>query len=135
MTARVRIGLVAVALLVGTADQGAAQRQAQPQRQAQAQPPEWDRIFRSVLPRADTQDQKAQKKQQGKQPARQRAPTRIVVRPVQRYRHDATEFPRTDNLGYPGRNAVRQCRSWLATEHRVSGTVVTPQMRCWWQSG
>jgi hypothetical protein len=30
-------------------------------------------------------------------------------------------------------NAVRQCRSWLVTEYRVSGTVVTPQMRCWWE--
>jgi hypothetical protein len=135
MTAKVRIGLVAVALLVTTADQGAAQRQTQPQRQAQAQqPPEWDRIFRSVLPQPDTRAQAAQKKQQSKQQAR-RAPTRVIVRPIQRYRYDATEFPRTDNLGYPGRNAVRQCRSWLATEYRPSGTVVTPQMRCWWQSG
>jgi hypothetical protein len=134
MTARTAIGFVAIALLIGSAGQGVAQRQAQPQRQAQAQPPEWDRIFRSVLPQPDTRAQAAQKKQQSKQQAR-RAPTRIIVRPVQRYRYDATEFPRTDNLGYPGRNAVRQCRSWLATEHRPSGTVVTPQMRCWWQSG
>ena len=133
MTVKVRIGLVAVALLVGTADHGVAQRQTQPQRQAQAQP-EFDRIFRSVLPQPDARAQQ-QKKQQAKQPARQRAPTRITVRPVLRYRHDATEFPRTDNLGFPGRNAVRQCRSWLATEHRMSGTVVTPQMRCWWQAG
>jgi len=34
---------------------------------------------------------------------------------------------------YPGPNAVRQCRSWLVTEYRVSGPVITPQMRCWWQ--
>jgi len=134
MTARTTIGFVAIALLLGSAGQGLAQRQAQPQRQAQAQPPEWDRVFRSVPPQADARAQKAQKKQQGKQQAR-RAPTRIIVRPILRNRHDATEFPRTDNLGYPGRNAVRQCRSWLATEHRPSGTVVTPQMRCWWQSG
>ena len=64
-----------------------------------------------------------------------RAPTRVIVRPILRERLDSTEFPRSDYLGYPGRNAVRQCVSWLATEHRPSGTVVTPQMRCWWQRG
>src|SRR5688572_1112660 len=46
-----------------------------------------------------------------------RAPTRIIVRPVRPVpglpnRHDSTEFPRSDNLGFPGRNAVRQCKSW-----------------------
>ena len=34
---------------------------------------------------------------------------------------------------YPGPNAVRQCRSWLVTEYRVSGPVIVPQMRCWWE--
>jgi len=33
---------------------------------------------------------------------------------------------------YPGRNAKRLCRSWLAKEYRVSGPVIVPQMRCWW---
>jgi hypothetical protein len=33
---------------------------------------------------------------------------------------------------YPGRNAKRYCRSWLAKEYRVSGPVIVPQMRCWW---
>ena len=28
--------------------------------------------------------------------------------------------------------AKRFCRFWLATEYRVSGTVITPQQRCWW---
>lgn len=102
------IGIVAAALLLGIADG------------AQAQPPNWDRTVWPAPPK-----QKAQK----------RAPTRIIVRPILRNRHDATEFPRSDNLGYPGPNAVRQCVSWLATEHRLSGTVVTPQMRCWWQRG
>lgn len=32
----------------------------------------------------------------------------------------------------PGRRLVRQCEAWYATEHRLAGTVVTPQMRCWW---
>ena len=34
-----------------------------------------------------------------------------------------------------GRNAVRQCTSWLATEYRPSGTVIVPRMRCWWERG
>jgi hypothetical protein len=34
---------------------------------------------------------------------------------------------------YPGPNAVRQCRSWLAREYRVSGPVIVPQMYCWWE--
>ena len=33
----------------------------------------------------------------------------------------------------PGPNAKRYCRSWLAKEYRPSGTVITPQMTCWWQ--
>jgi hypothetical protein len=101
------IAIVAAALLLGAAGG------------AQAQPPDWDRTVRPAP----------------KQKAQKRAPTRVIVRPILRNRHDATEFPRTDNLGYPGPNAVRQCVSWLATEHRLSGTVVTPQMRCWWQRG
>jgi len=34
---------------------------------------------------------------------------------------------------HPGPNAQRYCRSWLAKEYRVSGTVIVPQMRCWWE--
>ena len=34
---------------------------------------------------------------------------------------------------YPGPNAKRYCRSWLAKEYRVSGPVVVPRMRCWWE--
>ncbi len=30
-------------------------------------------------------------------------------------------------------NATRHCVAWLAKEYRVSGTVITPQQRCWWQ--
>jgi hypothetical protein len=134
MTARTGIGFIAIALLLSSAGQALAQRQAV-QRQAQVQQgPEWDKIFRSVLPQTAAPVQTTQKRQRNRQTT-QRAPTRIIVRPVLRNRHDATEFPRSDNLGYPGRNAVRECRSWLATEHRPSGTVVTPQMRCWWQPG
>jgi hypothetical protein len=32
----------------------------------------------------------------------------------------------------PGPNSRRICQSWLAQEYRPSGTVITPQMRCWW---
>jgi len=34
---------------------------------------------------------------------------------------------------YPRPNAVRQCYSWLEREYRVSGPVIVPQMRCWWE--
>ena len=34
---------------------------------------------------------------------------------------------------YLGPNAKRQCRSWLAQEYRVSGPVIVPQLRCWWE--
>jgi hypothetical protein len=30
-------------------------------------------------------------------------------------------------------SAKRICRAWLAQEYRPSGTVITPQMQCWWQ--
>jgi hypothetical protein len=29
-------------------------------------------------------------------------------------------------------DAKRYCRFWLATEYRLSGTVITPQQHCWW---
>lgn len=29
-------------------------------------------------------------------------------------------------------NAKRHCTAWLRVEHRPSGTVLTPQKRCWW---
>jgi hypothetical protein len=35
----------------------------------------------------------------------------------------------------PLRRAYRQCTDWYAVEHRLSGTVITPQMRCWWVGG
>jgi hypothetical protein len=36
-------------------------------------------------------------------------------------------------LSYPGPNAKRYCRSWLAKEYRVSGTVIVPRIQCWWR--
>ncbi|MCF8478407.1 MAG: hypothetical protein K9G60_15370 [Pseudolabrys sp.] len=32
-----------------------------------------------------------------------------------------------------GPNAKRHCRAQLVQEYRVSGTVIVPKMRCWWQ--
>jgi hypothetical protein len=40
-----------------------------------------------------------------------------------------------DYYYYPGPNAVRVCQSWLQRELRVSGPVITPQMRCRWIPG
>lgn len=30
-------------------------------------------------------------------------------------------------------NARRECRAQLVQEYRVSGTVIVPQMQCWWE--
>jgi hypothetical protein len=51
-------------------------------------------------------------------------------RAAQKKRPRVTIYPRRV---YPGPNAKRQCRSWLAQEYRVSGPVIVPQMRCWWE--
>jgi hypothetical protein len=124
MKTKVTIGMVAAVLLAGLA--GAAN----------SQTPEFDRVFRAVTPQNQNQNQKQnQKAPQRRVAVQKRAPTRIIVRPLLRERLDSTEFPRSDYLGYPGPNAVRQCVSWLQPEYRLSGTVVTPQMRCWWQRG
>jgi hypothetical protein len=42
-----------------------------------------------------------------------------------------TIYPRSS--GQPRASAKRQCRSWLAKEYRVSGTVVVPRQQCWWE--
>ena len=55
--------------------------------------------------------------------AQQRRPARIIIRP-RRYLYP-----------YPGPSAVRHCTSWLQPEYRPSGTVIVPQMRCWWVEG
>jgi hypothetical protein len=41
-----------------------------------------------------------------------------------------TIYPRRAS---PGRNATRQCRSWLVKEYRVSGPVIVPHQQCWWE--
>ena len=123
METKVTIGIVAAALLCGLADA------------AYSQTPEFDRIFRAVTPQATQNQKQRQKAPQQRVAVQRRAPTRITVRPIFRERLDSTEFPRSDHLGYPGPNAVRQCVSWLQPEYRLSGTVITPQMRCRWQRG
>jgi len=30
------------------------------------------------------------------------------------------------------RYSKRHCRAWLAREYRISGPVIVPQQRCWW---
>ena len=34
---------------------------------------------------------------------------------------------------HPRHRVLRYCRSWLAEEYRVSGTVIVPRMYCWWE--
>jgi hypothetical protein len=64
-----------------------------------------------------------------------RARTRIRVAPAYPYRTYSTDYPVPYKYEYPGPGAVRQCTSWLATENRVSGPVIVPRMRCWWERG
>ena len=45
-------------------------------------------------------------------------------------RPHVTIYPRHRKLGP---NAKRQCHFWLAQESRVSGTVIVPRQRCWWE--
>jgi hypothetical protein len=35
----------------------------------------------------------------------------------------------------PGRLLYRDCKFWLAQEHRPSGTVIVPRQHCWWVRG
>jgi hypothetical protein len=59
----------------------------------------------------------------------------IRVQPRYPYRHYHSLYPLPYSTDYPGPNAVRQCVDWYATEHRPSGTVIVPRMRCWWAPG
>jgi hypothetical protein len=36
---------------------------------------------------------------------------------------------------YPGRLLYRRCVDWYELQNRPSGTVLYPQMRCWWVRG
>lgn len=85
----------------------------------------------NVAKRTETTAQK--KKKAAPKAAIKRAPARIVVRRALPYYTEASIYPRPDDVSYPGPNAVRECRSWLARENRPSGPVVVPRVRCWWQ--
>lgn len=56
---------------------------------------------------------------------------------VRVYRYDPPfwEYPRPGIYSYPGPAAKRDCRAWYVLEHRPSGTVMTPRMRCDWVPG
>jgi hypothetical protein len=36
---------------------------------------------------------------------------------------------------YPGRPLYRRCVDWYELQYRPSGTVLFPQMHCWWVRG
>ena len=36
---------------------------------------------------------------------------------------------------YPGRLLYRRCTDWYELQYRPSGTVLYPQLRCWWVRG
>jgi len=76
----------------------------------------------------------AAKPQQARRPAN-RPRTRLLVRPVYPYRHTHSIYPVPYRFDYPGPNAKRECVARYVEEHRPSGTVVTPRMRCWWVRG
>jgi len=69
------------------------------------------------------------------EPNPQRPRTRIRVTPRYPYRTESLPYPPPYDIEYPGPGFVRQCRSWLAPEHRPSGTVIVPHSRCWWDRG
>ena len=44
-------------------------------------------------------------------------------------------YPRPYPYDWPGPNAHRECVAGLATEARLSGTVIVPRLRCRWVPG
>jgi len=69
------------------------------------------------------------------EPRPPRPRTRIRVTPLYPYRTESLPYPPPYDVESPGPGFVRQCRSWLAPEHRPSGTVIVPHSRCWWERG
>jgi hypothetical protein len=64
-----------------------------------------------------------------------RARTKVLVRPSYPHRHWHSVYPVPYRFDYPGSNAKRDCTAYYVEEHRPSGTVVTPRMRCRWVRG
>jgi hypothetical protein len=57
---------------------------------------------------------------------------------VKRSRAQVAQSSRTTVVVTPRRrqlspDARRHCEAWLEQEYRVSGTVIVPRQRCWWQ--
>ena len=48
------------------------------------------------------------------------------------YTHEFAAQSRPRVTIYPRHRAERHCRSWLTKEYRISGPVIVPRMRCWW---
>lgn len=63
---------------------------------------------------------------------RQRPRIRVQPRYYPRRNYHTLYVLPYDEIAYPGPNAARQCVSRLIQEHRPSGTVLVPRMRCWW---
>jgi|SRR6478609_10153928 hypothetical protein len=61
--------------------------------------------------------------------------TRLRVRPIYPYRHFHSLYPPPYDIEYPGPNGKRECVDAYVTEHRPSGTVIVPRMRCRWVRG
>jgi hypothetical protein len=78
-----------------------------------------------------TGSQRASELSAQSRPLPRRARTRIQVHP-RRPSSVHPIYPRLEPAAYPGPNAVRECTSWLEPEHRPSGTVIVPRLRCWW---
>ena len=64
-----------------------------------------------------------------------RARTRLRVRPIYPYRRTHSLYPVPDDFEYPGPNGKRECVDAYVIEHRPSGTVLVPRMRCRWVQG
>lgn len=64
-----------------------------------------------------------------------RARTRLRVRPIHPYRRYHSLYPVPYDIEYPGPNGKRECVDAYVTEHRLSGTVIVPRMRCRWVRG
>jgi hypothetical protein len=69
------------------------------------------------------------------QSPRQRARTKLRVRPIYPYRRYHSVYPVPYPIEYPGPNAKRDCVARYVEEHRPSGTVVVPRMNCRWVPG
>jgi hypothetical protein len=61
--------------------------------------------------------------------------TRLRVQPIYPYRQFHSVYPLPYDVEYPGPNAHRECVDAYVTEHRPSGTVIVPRMRCRWAAG